>query len=94
MSGSTLDIDLLTKKIVCGILLVVALPVIYIMSFDQVLEKSDLTTVSGTLKASPKFGRPAKGGGYIILELDEFENEFHTNSYSYHVLKKTSSGLK
>ncbi len=77
-----------TKKILYGIILLLALPALYLISFNLEFEKSDLKTISGTLKTDPEFHKGGKNGPYLILHLNEFDNQFNTEDFSYHVLKK------
>lgn len=80
--------NLKTKKVLFGLILLLALPALCLISFNLEFEKSDLETISGTLKSDPEFHKGGKNGPYLILHLNEFENQFNTDDFSYHILKK------
>ncbi len=76
-----------TKRILYGILLAIALPALYLMSFDLEFQKSDLKTVKGTLAEDPEFDT-WKSQPYLNLYLNQFENRFKAEGFSYYALKK------
>lgn len=77
------------KKIMYGILLfLVLLGLIYVHK-NLEITKDELKTITGTLKGDPLFDSGAKGHRYMEIKLIEYNNRrFHTDGYSYYVLKK------
>lgn len=78
-----------TKRILYGILLATALPALYLMSFDLEFQKSDLKTIKGTLAEDPEFDT-WKSKPYLKLYLNQFDNRFNVEGFSYYALKKNS----
>jgi hypothetical protein len=76
------------KKLIFGILLVLALPSLYLISINLEFQKSNFKVIKGTLEIDPEFNKNSKGRTYLVLNLQGYRNKFHTNSFSFHVLKK------
>ncbi|MEM6515814.1 MAG: hypothetical protein AAF688_06490, partial [Bacteroidota bacterium] len=71
-----------------GIFLSLALPILYLISFNLELGENDLKIISGTLKTNLEFHKGGNNGAYLILHFNEFDNQFNTEDFPYHVLKK------